>query len=393
MRLRNSKNLIVVFALFACLIVLKHFIPQEADWSLSFSGFEKKPFGCIITREMLKEVFPGKNIDIQSASLYMTLKNPGEKRNLIIICDEFSPDLYDCQSLLRFIEAGNNVFISAMSYKGIFSDTLKFKTDFSLFDTSLLKRTREVLHLSYYKPSDSGFVFKRYMPDHFFTAYDTAVTSILGTDENNNTNFIMNRFGRGQIYLHCQPFAFTNYHMLYGNHEYANAALWLLPLENTIWDQYYKPDRVVNTSFMRYILGNAPLQWGYYVALITLLFLFIFGSKRIQRIIPVIKPLQNSSLNFIKTVGGLYFKSQNHADLAKKKVAFFHEHLVMKYRLKQPFLMPSQIKFLSLKTSIEEIKLLELLTYSDEIARKSYITREELFHIHTIIEEFYKISK
>lgn len=393
MRLKNSKHLFIVFALFAGLIVVKHFLPRQVDWNLSFSGFQKKPFGCIIARESLTNLFPGKTVDIQSASLYMSLKDQYEKRNLIIICDDFSPDLYDCRSLLQFVESGNNAFVSAMSFNGKFCDTLKFKTDFSLFDTSLLKKKREVLHLNYYQPTDSGFMFTRHMPDHFFISYDTTETHTLGTDHNKRTNFIMVPFGKGKIFIHCQPFAFTNYHMLYGNHAYANAALCVLPVQNVIWDQYYKPDRMVNTSFMRYVLGNPALKWGYYVALITLLFLFILGSKRVQRVIPVILPQKNSSLEFIKTVGGMYFKSQNHAELAKKKIMYFHEHLVSKYRIKQPFIEPSQIKYLSQKTAIEEIKLLELLNYLEDITKRSFITNEELIHTHQVIEDFYKISK
>ena len=47
--------------------------------------------------------------------------------------------------------------------------------------------------------------------------------------------------------------------------------------------------------------------------------------------IPVILPKRNANLDFIRTVGDLYFQNGNHTDLAKKKLLYFREHIRTHY--------------------------------------------------------------
>ncbi len=156
------------------------------------------------------------------------------------------------------------------------------------------------------------------MPVSNITAYDSIHTTELGTNRTGKVNFIGIRHGLGKIYFHTQPLVFTNYHLINGNVGYASKVLSYLPIQKTVWDNYYKLDRYVNDSPMRYILSQAPLQAAYYLLLLTLLLYLVVESKRRQRVIPVLKPLENRSLQFVKTMGGLYFRQKNNTNLAQK---------------------------------------------------------------------------
>jgi|WetSurMetagenome_2_1015567.scaffolds.fasta_scaffold04144_3 hypothetical protein len=391
MRIKNKQHIILILIMFSALIMLQHFAPKPVDWDMSFSAYRKKPYGCSVIKELLTTIFPGKDISVNNSSFYIGLRDSMMNKNIIIISNEFHPDEFDCASLLSLVKQGNSAFISSLNFSKFFCDTLKFATYQTFLDSTLFRKSKEVLKLHYIPGKYKlAYSFKRGMPDHFFTAYDTAKTIVLGTDKFNRPDFIVIRFGKGKIFIHCQPFAFSNYHILYGNHEYATTALSVLPVKNTIWDQFYKPDKLINTSPMRYILSVQELRSAYYTALAMLLLYLLFGSKRRQRIVPLITPLSNSSLEFIQSVGSLYFKSQNHADLAKMKIVYFHEFLKNRFNLKQPFHLPDRINFLSLKTGISAEELTHLIEFTEGIEKSSYLKQEELIKTHQIIEDFYK---
>ena len=56
------------------------------------------------------------------------------------------------------------------------------------------------------------------------------------------------------------------------------------------------------------------------IALLSIILFIFFNAKRRQRIIPIIEPLVNSTVDFTKTIGNLYFQQNNNADLINKKI-------------------------------------------------------------------------
>jgi hypothetical protein len=89
---------------------------------------------------------------------------------------------------------------------------------------------------------------------------------------------------------------------------------------NGILDEYYKPNkfRAAQTP-LRYILSVPAYRWAYYVAIFSILIYVVVYARRQQRIIPIIEPFKNLSLEFARTVGTLYYQQKDHRDLAEKK--------------------------------------------------------------------------
>ena len=391
----NKLYAAAILLLFTVLVVLHHFVPRPVDWKLSFSGTRKLPYGSRILADMLPGLFPGRAITVNTTSLYNLFSTDTlDSQNLIIVCGSFDPDEPDMNSLLDFISKGNYAFISALDFSGEFSDTLRFSTIAPVIDTSMFRDVKESLSLIQQPGSDDSlYLFSRRMPAGCFDAYDSLVSVPLGRDRKDNVNFIMVPFGRGKIYLHCQPLAFTNYHLLYGNYRYACTALSMLPVANTIWDQYYKPDKVLNMSPLRYILSQPALRGGYRVLLIIIIIYMVFGSKRIQRPIPVILPPQNSSMDFVKTVASLYFRNRNHGDIARKKLIYFNEFIRTRYRLPQTASAGDRIRSLSVRSGVEEGKVRHLLMIGESLEHKKEIGDYELAELHQLLEFFYRNCK
>jgi len=228
------------------------------------------------------------------------------------------------------------------------------------------------------------------MPENFFLDFDNLLFESLGTNKIGDPNFMAVPFNEGMVYLHCQPLAFTNYHILYGNKDYVRNVLSYLPVTNTIWDEYYKPFANHEISPVRYILKESPLKFAYLFTLVMILIYMIFGSKRKQRYIKIITPLHNESLQFIKNVGQLYFKSKNHADLAKKKIIYFKEFLRNRYNISQIPIDERGIGKMAYKSGVDEGLVKSIVGKIKYMEIQSYIHQDLLIELHKKIEEFKK---
>lgn len=384
----------VTFGLFILLIAIQHYAPEPVNWSIDLRQNSKNPYGTLILQDMLQEIFSEGGLRQNGKSFFLSLRGKtDEPQNLLIFTRNFSPDQYDMHAMLDFAGRGNNVFIAAQYFSSSLEDTLNFTAQAPFFDTTALRRGDD--RLNFIHPTvrkDSAYQFVRYFPTHYFSGYDTTVITRLGVDNYDRTNFMVMPFGEGRIFLHCQVLAFTNFHLLYGDPEYAAAALSHLPDVSTVWDNYYKPGKVQNTSPVRYILSQPPLRAAYYVFLISLVIYMIFEGKRKQRRIPVIKPLRNTSLQFIETVARLYYRNRNHNDLARKKVIYFRELLREKYYIRHIEEGDELTAHIAYKTGLPEEQVSKLLTLLNKTLGSSHTSADELLQLNQEIENFNRKS-
>jgi hypothetical protein len=177
---------------------------------------------------------------------------------------------------------------------------------------------------------------------------------------------------------------------LYGSIDYAAGVLSHLPVCKTVWDDYYKPNQIVDRSPVRYILTQPALQMAYYLLLLTLLLYMVVESRRRQRIIPVVKPLENKSLDFVKTVGSLYFNQKDNSDLARKMIIYFRDFVRERYFIQQLSATGECILQVSAKSGlpVEQVKqLLEMISFYETSAKMS---NDGLIGLNQKIEQFYK---
>src|SRR5690606_28020185 len=129
---------------------------------------------------------------------------------------------------------------------------------------------------------------------------------------------------KGSFYLSSVPGAFTNYYVLKPRqNRYAAQALSHLPVAPVWWDEYQKQGPVGDSSVFRVLLCHDALTWAYYIALGALFLFVVFESKRTQRIIPVLEKPRNTTLEFVKVIGNLYYNHRDHRAIAEKKVNYF----------------------------------------------------------------------
>lgn len=388
----NKIYLAVITLLFVTLIALEHYSPKPVDWSESYHINGKAPYSCYILNDLMGTIFPAQKIEYNFDSFYVSLdSNSVEKKNIIIITNDFNPDQLDLDALLKFVDKGNDLFVSSSNYGNLFLDRFKMKLESPVIGSTFLPVGKESLFLQNPElKNDSGYHYNKKLPLVYISAFDTLNAIKLGTNRTGKVNFISTKYGLGKIYIHTQPQVFTNYHLLYGNVEYASKVLSYLPIRKTVWDGYYKPDRFINTSPMRYILSQDALRAAYYLLLITLLLYLVVESKRRQRVIPIVKSLENRSLQFVKTIGGLYFKQRNNADLARKKLIFFKEYLREHYFINTISSTSNCITMVSLKSGVPSDLVKQLLNSADYYETTQSVADVELIELNRKMEMFYK---
>jgi len=389
----NNKYLIfgvtLAFMLYIAVLIMA---PNPVDWSLSFSNKDKTPFGNFILHNELSQLFPAENIQTTHSPIYNFLNDDKSNNTAIIyINDSFEPDNLDWNKMLEFVNSGNHIFMAAVEFSKAIEDSLGFNID---EDYSFRLTQQDSIKLNFVNRklrSPWGYFYKRAYHNTYFQSYDTLKTTVLGLGEKAKTNFIKIKYGAGNFFINTNPLAFTNYNLLIkNNYEYAFKSLSYLPKTSVIWDEYYKQDPPISGSELRYILSEKALRYAWYILLITIATYMIFGAKRRQRIIPIVKPPQNTTLTFIETIGQLYFRKKNHLDIAQKRYTYFLEFLRTKYYIDTANINADLYDEIAEKCDVPIRTIKQLFDIANKLKQVNQISEEDLEQFNKKIEYFYE---
>ncbi|MCW3084535.1 MAG: hypothetical protein JWP12_1901 [Bacteroidetes bacterium] len=401
----NRKYIIVLALCFIGLITIQLLAPKPINWNLSYSKKDKIPYGTSALYNVLPDLFPGQQITDASMPVYNTLtENNTAAANYIVINALFQVDSLDMRNLFNFVEKGNSAFIAANDFEGVFADSLKLgTTDFNDLnlkkkkDNSAVSAIYNYPGINFINPAlknNDGYQYTKCFDNVCFSSFDTSKATVLGNNTSGRINFISMKIGKGTIYISTVPEAFCNYNVVHEkNQDYASKALSYLPLQPIIWDEYYKANNKVRESILRVIFNNPALSMAYYILLFALICFMVFAAKRKQRIIPVIEPLQNTTLQFVDIVGSLYYQTRDHKNIADKKIIYFLEYIRTAFQVKTNVYDDVFIRRISDLSGIDDQQVKELFYYFSEIGIKQTITQQELIRLNKMIGAFHKLNK
>jgi hypothetical protein len=366
--------------------------PPKLNRRVTLWRKDKIPYGTFVAYESLPHLFPGAEISVNKNSPAGLHRRAGKTAYIILVA-RMDPDAAEINSILNYVGQGNHVFISAFR----FGDSLLHNLGLRQGRRDTMARDLDSLQLSIYNPvsTDSlSFVYPGDAYDNWVRSLDSQYTNILGRDSRGRPDLVrFNYKGGGTLYLHFAPMAFTNFFLLHKNNKaYYDNALSYLPstVEEVIWDDYYRYDRMKDFSAFQYILANRSLRWAFWLLLLLFGLIYGFDSKRKQRIIPVIGALRNTSLDFVKTIGRLYYQRRDNHNLALKMIAHFQDHVRTRYNLPVTTLDEDFVERLSYKTGFNKATLRELVEYMKGVPAQSNVPDEELLDFDRKIKEFYK---
>jgi hypothetical protein len=266
------------------------------------------------------------------------------------------------------------------------------------------------MYSAYYKINDSltiniispvtydslDFTYPGRTMDNYFTSVDSSITSILGTNENGEINYVKLTYeSGGSISIHLAPLAFSNFFLLHRNNkEYYDNALSYLPqnLDVIKWDDYFRnrTQKKGNFSKLSVFLNNEILSWAFWLVVILFAIIYLFESKRKQRIVPVIPPVKNASLDFVKTIGRLYFQRKDNKNLAMKMSAHFLDSVRNRYHISTSLLNNEFENKLAYKSDFDITAIRDIVYTIKTIPDQPYISDDELLTFNNKLEKFFK---
>ncbi len=331
-------------AFYVCLILLvAYLMPVEKNWQESYSQKHNWPYGAEVTRAVWQDLFPQSIITEADLPIWNTMRdNEFTSKQLYVIFDrQISFDSLDRSSLLDFVYTGNSAFIVSDRLDSGLLDTLNITKKYRVSEdlTSIINGLNVITsEQDFFESKDSSYSFSIKDYEKYFTNIDTVSNDMIalayGADTSELT-YVKIPFGEGSFYLHNQPLLLTNYYVLSDEGKrYLEQMASYLPSYDIIWDNNYKAiEKMRAESPLKVILSYDTMRWAYWLSVLGLLLFFVFRIKRRQRIIPVVEPPTNDSLDFAKTMGNLYFNSADNKTLAQKKIAILKEYLSRKLYL------------------------------------------------------------
>ena len=403
---RALKIYLILFAvLIAVTIAIDRSREKPLDWSQTYYLDGKKPLDLYVMDREIDHLF--------NDSVIRYDKNPFEyfqqqdsanvkKETYLFIREYVYIDEALLNKILNAVRQGSTLFIASDGFTSYLTDTLRTSCDYATFKNpvgfSSKTGERDSLRLSFSKEEWSGVEYS-YSPvfgQYAFLYADTAAVTALGymefSDETKYINFMEFRFGEGKIILHNQPVVFSNYSLLSNEplQEYAERVLSYLPDQPVVWfvqSQQNSANR--GKTPLSVVFGYPALRMTWLVFLYGLIVFMVFTAKRKQRVVPIIKPLQNTTVEFAQTIGNLYFQEGDISDIAQKKIIYFMDRVRRTYHIDTQLEGVELANRVYLKSGKDPELVKEIFFLIKQIRRQGECDKGLLVQLSTLMDRFW----
>lgn len=374
---------------------------RRMDERITLRQSDKIPYGTSVAKSLLPSLFPNAAIYFDKAypdnwdSIYSNHANQA----VILIADDFNADADEINRLISFVKEGNYVFIIAKSFSYDAIEAFRFSYNENSLDP-FMNLADDSLRLRLEKPffaSNQLFVYPGKKYESSFYSLDTLRTKVLGRTEGGQPDFIQMNAGKGSVFIHVAPLAFSNYFILHKNNSaYYQNALSVIPasVAKVLWNEYYltKPrnNREKEPNWLGVLMKYPAFKWGLQTGLATIALFVLLGMRRRQRMIPAHEQPKNDSLDFVKTIGRLYYDKKDHKNLAKKMATYFLDHVRTRYKLSTQTLDENFVQQLHYKSGYPASELAAIIRFINDLEELPAVSEHQLSAFHKQVELFYQ---
>ena len=381
----------IFFLIVLALTFLEANEPEPLNMNASYSGKDRIPLGTFGFFESWKGIREIREIDQPPFEFLAKEETP--EGIYFFLNDYVVFDDNELNRVLDWVNQGNTLFVSAGYIGKNLLDTLNLEAHTDLRNTDF--KSRPELKI---RDNRENFKLNFDIEALTFTKSDSTKNRVLGTaifsDEasDEKPNFIQTSFGKGLIYVHSTPEAFSNYFFFQeNNHQYAERILaYLDPAQDVLWDNYYKSGKSFYSSPLYYLLSNKALKWAYYFVLLATVLYLIFQGKRRQRPIPVVTPLENKTFDYTRNISNLYLEQDRYRELTLKKIDLFLDYIRTQYRLSTQELNADFEEKLTAKSGNKAKETKELFNRIRQLSAQENISKEEFLQLTRAIAGFKK---
>jgi hypothetical protein len=387
-------------ALLLTLVLTQGGRQARLDERMTLRQNDQAPYGTYAARQLLPGLFPNSSIsfDRKKPGHWDSVTQTSYNQAAILVCTEFYPDPEEIFRLMYFARMGNYVYLIT---RELSSDANDF---FSSMSRAGLEDEEDSLKVTLEPPvykSRMEFTYPGRKYEAHFTSVDPLRTVVLGRNLDGTPNFIRMNIGQGSFFINLVPAAFTNYFVLHGdNVRYYEQALSVIPptVDKIVWNEYYlsrpRPEgqgggKQKTPSPLRVLMEYPSFRWGLLTVLATILLYALMEVRRRQRMIPVYRRPQNDSLDFIRTIGRLYYDRRDHRNLARKMSSYFLEHVRITYKMPTHLVDGNFIETLHFKSGYPREGLEKIIGFIRHL-ESTEITEEQLSVFYGQLELFYQ---
>jgi len=265
---------------------------RKVSLKVSLDKRDKNPYGAFVLHESLKKFFSG-------AEFKINYEYPGDHKIFgynpqnqlyVIVQQEFFPQDYEIDDLINYIQRGNSVFISTLNFNNQLSRFIRTNVEKSNYlHDNIIEYYNDSMQVTISTPPFQGqrqFDYPGYRIESFLNRSDSSISGILGYGTNGEPDFIHLQKGKGHLYVHTSPIAFSNYFLLYDNNiQYFEKIFSLFPAATpvVVWDEYFGRPHAKNNNkkqWFRFIMENNYFRAGVLTALALLL---IYALTELRR--------------------------------------------------------------------------------------------------------------
>ncbi len=372
---------------------------KPVDWSPSYEAGDKIPFGLYVMDHEMPSLFPGIGIHKFNETAYEYFhSSEGRRKIMFDLRDKGAtyfyignPGMIDQESakeIFRFTSKGNSAFISMADLPFSLADSLDIETN-AHFDIKMEAGTNWAGSKDGKHPTAT---YKVGSSDNYFRKYPKG-TQLLGFIKTDSVrpNYISVPFHSGRLYLHLQPVAFTNYALLQpGNEKYAEGVLSQLPQRDIYWNLQDTDAARRKKSSFSFIFSQPALAWAWRILLFGLLTFILFNIKRKQRVVPIVRPLTNTTVDFVKTIGNLYLQEKDHQNVMEKKIVYFLDRIRQEFMIETSTLDDTFAKRLQHKSGKDLADVEDIIRIINKSRNQNTsVTEQDLIALNSAIEKFF----
>lgn len=364
---------IILGVLFVTYVIVEYYSPKPLDWTVTYAQNDKNPYGGYILYDRLDDFFTDKAVSFQT--LY---EEADSAAHLLILATHFNPSDADIEAIFSILDQGRTVLVGAGVFSDSFLDALQIGAEFHPLE-GLTEDSIAVNMTATTVQMPASFINFTFNTDSskLWEVHARAEGAVL----------ISKQYPESRLILTSVPFAFSNYGLVHQNvYLFVEEALNKIPPGDIHYNRFYHVGKQEPATPLRYVLSQAPLRWALFLTVLVVVLYLVFGSQRLQRAIPVLEPLQNTTIQFIKTIGALYYRERNHKNAALKLTSHFTNALGSRYYIHA--FNESTFKTLSAKSGVPLEDVAKTFDLIQAVKQSTRVSEEMLKQLYEKIRMF-----
>lgn len=370
-------------------MLLQLYFPNPINWNKNFNTQNKDPYGLYVFNQELPNLLKDQKLSKTSLSPYEyfsdSLQNPINETTFLIVQNNNAFDKSSGIKLLEKVKEGADLVISLENYYYTFSNFLSDSLQVNFYNEKVNKLY--FVHENFSK--DTLETKDTY--NYIYTVKHPENHQVLARMEHNPV-FISTKYGKGTIYLSSTPILLTNYYLLNEKKDFSKfteAFASVIKKKNVIWfdENHDSNSQIQNQSIFKVLFKHQSLRFAWYTLIIGLILFIFFYGKRKQRIIPIVEPLKNTTIEYIETVGNLYYQENNHTQLLDKQIKYALNQIRVEWHIPTQQMDEDFKKRLQQKSLASEETINGFVNFITHFDLKHNYSQTDLIRFNELIEK------